>query len=104
MNILIIFHSIQIIGFAILIFPAFDKKRIRAPWAKLVFVLVSIIGVAKAFVQLGIDFSWFTVSHGAGYLLNDYVSMTGGLLVGFLFALIFSGQLNGKKQPSITAP
>ena len=104
MNILIILDSIQIVGFAIFIFPLFDKKRIRAPWAKLVFLLASIIGIAKAFAQLAMNFGLFTVSHEANQLVSDYISMASGVLLGFIFALVFSGQLNGKKQPSIIAP
>jgi hypothetical protein len=90
---------VQIVGFAILICAPFSKRRVRARWANMVFILGSTIGIAKGSITLAWDLGWFTVSDRSGRLLEDYLSMTGGLLLGFLFSLIFSGQLTGKKQP-----
>jgi hypothetical protein len=103
MNSFIILEGIQIAGFAILFFTPFEKKRIRARWAKLVFILSSLIGIAKGSIGLAWDLGWFSVSSKGGQVLQSYLSMTGGLLLGFLFSLIFSGQLTGKKQPPNTA-
>ena len=95
----IIDDIVQIVGFAILVFAPFSKRRIRADWAKLVFVLGSAIGIIEGSVNLVWDLGYFSLSAKGSQLLEDYLSMTGGLLLGFLFALIFSGQLTGKKLP-----
>jgi hypothetical protein len=94
-----ILDSIQIIGFAILLFAPFDKKRVRARWANMVFILGSIIGIAKGTIGLAWDLGWFALGSEASGRLDRYLAMIGGLLLGFLFSLIFSGQLTGKKQP-----
>jgi len=96
MNVSLILDCVQIIGFAILFFAPFDKKRIRAKWAKTVFILGSVIGIGRGVVGLSWDFGWLSLGSRE---MRDY-DVIGGLLLGFLFSLIFSGQLSGKKQPS----
>jgi hypothetical protein len=98
MNTEIVIDCIYIIGFSILAFAPFDKKRIRAPWAKLVFAISSIIGITKGVVGLMWEMSWFTLGKEASYRLDSLFHMVGGLLLGFLFSLIFSGQLSGVKR------
>ena len=45
---------------------------------------------------------WFTLGKEASYRLDSLFHMIGGLLLGFLFSLIFSGQLNGVKLDTIS--
>ena len=92
-------YIIEIVGFAILAFAPFSKRRIRARWANAVFILSSAIGIARGLVGLAWSLGWFSLGSNGGQLLGAYLSMTGGLLLGFLFSLIFSGELTGKKQP-----
>ena len=90
---------VQIVGFSILIFAPFSKRRLRARWANTVFILGSVIGIARGSISLAWDLGWFKLSDASSRLFQDYLSMIGGLLLGFLFSLIFSGQLSGKKLP-----
>ena len=76
-----------------------DKKRIHAPWAKRVFIIAAIIGVIDGSVELAWDMDWFSLSSGGSRLLEAVLHMVGGLVLGFIFSLILSGQLLGTKQP-----
>lgn len=91
-------YSIQIIGFAILIFVPFSKRRARADWAKRLFIAGSAIGVARGLVGLAWDLRYFSFGSTGSQAFIAYNSMIGGLLLGFLIALAVSGQLLGKKQ------
>jgi hypothetical protein len=98
MNTDIVFASIQIIGFAILAFAPFDRRRIRARWANCVFGICSIIGIARGVACLARSSDWFALSSQASRRFDSYYDLVGGLLLGFLFSLIFSGQLSGTKR------
>ncbi|HZF01908.1 MAG TPA: hypothetical protein VE344_08440 [Methylomirabilota bacterium] len=98
MNSGIIIDCIIIIGCAILGFVPFDKKRIRVSWAKLAFGIIAIIGIADGTVRLAWDLSWFTLGSEASRRLDGSLYMVSGVILGFLFSLILSGQLTGKKQ------
>ena len=89
----IIIAACAIIGF----FP-FDKKRIRSGWAKVAFGIISVIGISHGIVRLAWDLGWFTLSSEAGRRLDDYLYMVSGVILGFLFSLILSGQLTGTKR------
>jgi hypothetical protein len=93
----IINDCIIIAGCAILGFVPFDKKRTRANWAKLAFGTIAAIGIAHGIVRLAWDLNWFTVGAEAGRKLDDYLYMSSGVILGFLFSLILSGELTGKK-------
>ncbi|HVU27939.1 MAG TPA: hypothetical protein VHG71_09415 [Verrucomicrobiae bacterium] len=98
MNTNIILDSIQIIGFAILACAPLDQKRIRARWANSIFVICAIIGIAKGAVGLAWNMGLFMLGNENTRRLDGYLSMAGGLLLGFLFSLILSGQLMGTKR------
>lgn len=98
MNESIVIDCIIIIGCALLGFVPFDKKRCRADWAKTVFLLISVIGIVKGSVILAWDLGWFSIGSRGGQILWNYNSMTGGVLIGLLLALIVSGELTGRKR------
>jgi hypothetical protein len=98
MNSNIIDNCIIIACCAILGFVPFDKKRTRAGWAKLAFGIIAIIGIAKGVVRLAWDLGWFTLSGEASRRLDGGLYMVSGVILGFLFSLILSGQLTGKKR------
>ena len=100
MNIPVALDCIFIAGFALYCLAPFEKKRIRARWAKLVFIVCSVLGIAKGVVGLAWDLNWFSLGSDASRLLDSSRSMVSGLLLGFIFSLIFSGQLLGKKRVS----
>lgn len=98
MNSNIIVDCVIIAGCAIWGFVPFDKKRIRVGWAKLAFGIIAITGIARGVVELAWDLGWFTLGSEAGRRLDDYLYMVSGVILGFLFSLILSGQLSGKKR------
>ena len=98
MNSSIIVDCIIIAGCAILGFVPFDKKRIRAGWAKLAFGIISVIGIAHGVVRLAWDLGWFTLGSTASHRLDATQYQVGGVILGFLFSSILSGQLTGKKR------
>jgi hypothetical protein len=98
MNSGIVVDCIIIAGCAILGFVPFDKKRIRVGWAKSALGIIAVIGIVVGVVRLAWDLGWFTVSSEAGRRLDDYLYMVSGIILGFLFSLILSGQLSGTKR------
>jgi hypothetical protein len=99
MNLSIIFNCTAIVGFAYLALVVFDRKRVRAPWAKSVFVICSIVGIVAGVIGLAWDLGWFFLASEATRRLEGFLSFAHGLSVGFLFSLIFSGQFTGAKNP-----
>ena len=67
-------------------------------WAKSAFGIIAVIGIAVGVVRLAWDLGWFTVGSEAGRRLDDYLYMVSGVILGFLFSLILSGQLSGTKR------
>jgi hypothetical protein len=93
----ILFDCAFIVGFALLALNALDRKRIRAPWAKLLFMICAVVGIAKGGIGLAWDLGWFTLATEASRRLDGYSYLVGGLLLGFLISLIVSGELLGHK-------
>ena len=98
MNSSIVIDFIIIAGCAFFGFVPFDKKRIRTGWAKKVFGIIAIIGIARGIVELAWDLGWFTLGSEVGHRLDDYLYMVSGVILGLLFSLILSGQLSGTKR------
>jgi|ERR1035438_1310337 hypothetical protein len=98
MNTHIIIGSIQIIGFAILAYAPFDRRRVRARWANFTFGICSVVGIVRGVADLARGFDWLALTSQASRRFDSYYDLAGGLLLGFLFSLFFSGQMSGKKQ------
>ena len=78
-------------------FP-FDRARDRANWAKTLFVLTGVIGCAMGATRLALDVRWLQIGDRPTRELHILLGQVGGLLLGFIFALIISGQLIGRKK------
>jgi len=102
MNIPIVTDYVIIAGFAYLAFIPFDKKHIRARWAKSVFAICAVVGITKGVVDLAWHLKWFVFGSEGNRRLEDCLFGASGLLLGFLFSLILSGQLKGTKRPTNT--
>jgi hypothetical protein len=92
MNSGIIVDCIIITGCATLGFVPFDKKRVRAGWAKLTYGIIAVLGIAHGAVRLAWDFGWFTLGTVGSYRLDATLYQVNGVILGFLFSLILSGQ------------
>jgi hypothetical protein len=98
MNISVACDLAIIAGFTCYIFFPFCGKRLRATWATRVFVLSGLIGVAKGIARLMLDEHWFQVSNDMRPQLYLWLRLVDGILLGFIFSLILSGQLLGTKR------
>ena len=89
------------IGFVGFFLFAFDQRRSRARWAKGLLVGTGLIGFALGLVSLLINQHWAFVGDPACNLVSDVLNKVDGLLVGFIVALMISGQLFGTKPAGV---
>ena len=97
-NTKILIDCLLIAGFCCFAYAPFEKKRIRARWAKSIFAISAIIGIAKGVFGLARDSGWLVLGSETGRRLEGWLGMVSGLLLGFIFSLILSGQLSGTKR------
>jgi hypothetical protein len=76
----------------------FDKKRVRAGWAKRAFGITAVLWIAVGAVRLAGNLDCLQLSPEAFDRVNSYVCMTQGIVVGVLLALVSSGQLIGAQR------
>jgi hypothetical protein len=104
MNTNIIIQAIGIVGFILFIIFPFDKRRIRAQWAKFVFVISGLLGIIMLAVYMMLDTRCLVIHNQTTYkIVHMELAQTGGIILGFIFSLIFSGQLTGTKRTPNTA-
>jgi len=97
MNARVVVNLIIVVGSICFGFFPLDRKRIRARWAKGIFVLIGLIGCAMGAVRVALEMHWLQLSDHNDYVIHTMLSEVGGLLLGFIFSLILSGQLLGTK-------
>ena len=98
MSMIIIIDWVFIAGSAYLAFVPFDKKRIRARWANATFVLCAVVGLSKGVVGLAHHKGWLAPNGVAANRVDDYLYLAGGVVLGLMLSLFFSGQLEGIKR------
>ena len=94
----VVFACIIITGCVFVVFVPLNKKRIRESWANCLLVATGLIGIANHVVQLALQIHWLLLGKDAD-LIKTELRFVDGILVGFLFALFFSGRLSGNKRP-----
>lgn len=87
-----------IIGSAILGFAPLSRRRVRAPWANLAFIFVALLGVLIGSLSLSLNLKWISPGPGVRWRLDQYVSVSSGVVFGLLCALTLSRQLRGIKK------
>jgi hypothetical protein len=95
MDIAIIINCCIIAAGVLLGFTPFDKKRVRARWAKLAFGIMAVIWTAVGVVRLAWNLDCFQLGPDAFVRVNDYVCIATGMVIGVALALILSGQFFG---------
>ena len=96
MSFMAISYLFGIVVFALIACASpFARKRIRAPWAKVVLVIIGLFGAADCTLSLLRETHRFSL----GFPTMDFVllSLDGSVLVLFLI-LALKGQLFGKKR------
>jgi hypothetical protein len=96
---LMILDCICFAGSLALMFVPLSKKRIRDCWAKAVFFLVGLIGAISYGLKFILDMHWLVLGSHNSYEFHLWFNSTRGLLIGWLTALFFSGQVYGRKLP-----
>ncbi|MDB6125402.1 MAG: hypothetical protein JWQ71_4395 [Pedosphaera sp.] len=88
-----------IIGCSILfaLFP-FDKRRIRASWAKYVFLAFSVLGFLVGVANLALRLHLVVLDQESVGPVNVVLVGMMGMAIGLAFTLVVSGQLTGAKR------
>jgi hypothetical protein len=87
-----------VIGGVALMFVAFDRKRGRSPWAKCLLAASALLLVLKGGVHLLVYYHLWTLSPIMQRGLPQTMATIGGIILGFLLAVAFSGELTGRKR------
>lgn len=99
MNTRLIFRCIVIVLFIIFAFVPFIAGRVRARWAKRLFFIIAVLGVAVVSFNVALeDLRLFTPDSQMNRAILVMTSAAEGLILGFIFSLIMSGQLFGKEK------
>ena len=78
-----------------------DKGRLRARWAKCVFIMTGILASLQGFFRIALVLHWVQLPSEASHRqMHVFLIGIGGAALGMIFALIVSGELLGKKSPS----
>jgi hypothetical protein len=102
MNNQIIVDLAFVIGGVCWIFIPFERKRVRAQWAKAVFVSMGILGFVKGITCLFLDAHWSDFSEVNHNLIDNVIRfMYNGFFLGVVLSLILSGQFRGVKKQSL---
>lgn len=80
----------------------FDRSRIRAAWAKGLFVAVGIVGVFVSVTQSVVYDHWVARTEGIARIIPLLREGLIGFALGLITALILSDQLRGSKRASQT--
>jgi hypothetical protein len=76
----------------------FDKKRVRAGWAKWAFGITAVLWIAVGAIRLAESLDSLQLGLEAFNRVNSYVCMAQGVVMGVLLMLILSGQFFVAKQ------
>jgi len=84
-------------GVALMVVP-FDRKRGRSFWAKSLLAASGLLLVLKGGVHLLVYYHLWTPSPIMQRGLPHTMATIGGIILGFLLAVAFSGELAGRKR------
>lgn len=77
---------------------AFDKKRVRAGWAKRAMGITAVLWIVVGAVRLAGNLDYLPLSPEAFDRVNRYVCIAEGVVMGVVLALVLAGQFFGAKQ------
>jgi hypothetical protein len=90
-------YALYVLGGAVLTIVPFDRDHQRSDWARGLFALAAVlllfIGASELLRHYGIWVLSSQIEHGFAHTL----AVLRGVVLGFLLALVFSGELVGRK-------
>ena len=91
-------HFVLIVGLLCVGCAPLQRKYVRARWANCLFVGIGVFGPAAHLVSLLLGMNWLVLSSRADEIVHLYLPRIDGLILGWLLALLISGQVFGTKQ------
>ena len=76
----------------------FDRKRVRAGWAKPAFGIMAVIWIAVGVDRVAWNLGWFRLGPDAFDRVNNYDCIATGAVIGMMIALALSRQFTGAKR------
>jgi hypothetical protein len=93
----VVFPVLYIAGGVLLAFAPFDSKHERSRWARFTFALTAVILVFVGTSELLRHYRLWIFSAQIEHGFSDTLAVLRGVVLGFLVALILSGELRGRK-------
>ena len=98
------FYMVYIAGGVLLAFAPFERKRTRSPWARATFLLTAFVLLFIGTSELLRHYRIWTLSPQIEHGFSHTLAVLRGVVLGFLVALAFSGELAGRKLASDEGP
>src|SRR4051812_19235813 len=95
---IVIAYMLYVVGGIALMFVPLGRKRTRSRWANNLLTASAVLLVLKGGVQLLTYYQLWTLSPAIQSGLPHTLDAIGGVVLGFLLALIVSGELVGRKS------
>jgi hypothetical protein len=101
MDLNIVFYCIAIAGGVLFGLNLFDKKRVRAGWAKWALGIMAVVWIATGVVGLIWSLGYLQLIPEAYDRVNSYVCMGQGIVIGIGLVLVLSGQFFGAPRDAV---
>lgn len=89
----IVLHGLTAVGFLFMCIVPFVPHRGHQRWAKIQFLLMSVLAVSWGVLGIVRDVYHLELSRDALWRLDHYKTIIGGLWMGLLISLFLSGQI-----------
>jgi hypothetical protein len=99
-----VFFSLYIAGGVVLALAPFERKPARSGWARATLVLSALILVFIGTSELLRHYGVWTLSAQIEHGFSHTLTMLRGVVLGFLLALAFAGELGGRKIAADQTP
>lgn len=98
------FYAVYVAGGVLLAFAPFDRKHMRSAWARVTFALSALLLLFVGTSELLRHYHVWGLSPQMEYGFSHTLAVVLGVVLGFLLALGFSGELRGRKLASNEGP
>jgi hypothetical protein len=99
-----VFYAVYIAGGVLLAFAPFDRKHTRSRWAQVTFLITALVLLLVGTSELLRHYRVWILSPQMEHGFSHTLAVLRGVVLGFLLALAFSGELGGRKLASDKRP